>query len=52
MDEPIDFSDCGNHGDQLSNSRCLTIVTIHYSDLPKIEHEPATMFADATTTAG
>ena len=52
MEESSEFNDCGSHGDQLSSSRCLAIVTIHYSNLPKIEHESVTMFADATTTAG
>ena len=52
MEESNEFNDCGSHGDQLSSSRCLAVVTIHYSDLPKIEHDYVTMFADATTTAG
>jgi len=30
----------------------LAVVAIVYSDLPRIDLEPITLFADSTTTAG
>ena len=41
------FVDCPDQ----PSAQCLASVTVHYSDLPNIDHESVTMFADATTTA-